>query len=171
MLGHRQSLSLLQVCYPCLSSSCPILRTFSLSWFCTFSACCLHTFVKPEVAAAALRCLGLPPRRRHLGDEVSDKGSFGCSLCLLFSAFPWSVCNPYNWRMWLVSLRQPEVAAWWSGSRVSLLWALLMQMAAPAPQTTRRLLTVSSDVAKLLAVTTVSKSSLGLYASTLMKIW
>jgi hypothetical protein len=57
-------------------------------------------------------------------------------------------------------LRQPEVAACWSGSRVSLLWALLVQVATTVPHTARRLSTVSPDVAKLLAVMTLSKASL-----------
>jgi hypothetical protein len=51
--------------------------------------------------------------------------------------------------MWLVSLRQTAVAARWSGSRVSLLWAFPMQVAASAPLTADRLPTDSPDVAQL----------------------
>jgi hypothetical protein len=62
--------------------------------------------------------------------------------------------------MSFLSLRQQAVAACWSGSRVSLLWAFLVQVAAYGPQTTRGLPTVSPDVAELLAVMTLSKASL-----------
>jgi hypothetical protein len=61
--------------------------------------------------------------------------------------------------MSFLSLRQPAVAACWNGSRVSLILALLEQVAASAPQTTRRLPTVCPDVAELLAVMTLSKDS------------
>jgi hypothetical protein len=62
--------------------------------------------------------------------------------------------------MSFLSLRQPAVAACQNGSRVSLLWALLVQVATSAPQTAKRLPTVSPDVTKLLAVMTLSKASL-----------
>jgi hypothetical protein len=63
--------------------------------------------------------------------------------------------------MWFACLPQLAVAACWNGSRVSLLWALLVQVATSTPQTMRRLPTVGPDVTELLAVMTLSKASLG----------
>jgi hypothetical protein len=62
--------------------------------------------------------------------------------------------------MGFLSLRQPAVAACWSGSKVSLLWALHVQVDASAPRTTRRLPIARPGVAKLLAVMILSKGSL-----------
>jgi hypothetical protein len=63
--------------------------------------------------------------------------------------------------MGVFSFRQLAVAACWCGTSVSLLRALLVQMAAPAPRTTGRLLAVCPDVAELLAVMVLRKTSLG----------
>jgi hypothetical protein len=59
------------------------------------------------------------------------------------------------------TLRQLAVTASWSGGSVILLRALLVEVAAPAPQTTWRLLTVCPDVAELLAVVALCEAALG----------
>ena len=41
--------------FPCWPSPCPILWTFSLSWFCMTSACCLHNFVIKSYTYAILK--------------------------------------------------------------------------------------------------------------------
>jgi hypothetical protein len=95
-----------------------------------------------------------------LGEQTA-RGSFGCSLFLPFLQFFVGVfVTPIIGGMSYLSPRQPAIAARWSGSRISLLWALLVQLAASAPQTTRRLPTVSPDMAQLLAVMTLSKANL-----------
>jgi hypothetical protein len=63
--------------------------------------------------------------------------------------------------MWFLSLRQPTVAACWSGRSASLLYALLVHVAASTPQVTWRLSVFSPDVAELLALMTMCKASLG----------
>jgi hypothetical protein len=59
--------------------------------------------------------------------------------------------------MWFVYLRQLAVAAWWSGSGVSLLWALIVQVAASTPQTKAGLLAVCPDMDELLTVVALCK--------------
>jgi hypothetical protein len=59
------------------------------------------------------------------------------------------------------SLRQLAVTACWCGSSVFLLWAVLVQVSAPAPQTAGMLLAISTDVAELLAVVALGKNILG----------
>jgi hypothetical protein len=60
-----------------------------------------------------------------------------------------------------LSLRQLAVTASCSGGSVILLRALLVQVAAPAPQTTWRLLTGCPDVTELLAVVALCEAALG----------
>jgi hypothetical protein len=120
----------------------------------------------PEIAAIALPCLGMPARRRHWAVEVWGEhpphGSFGRSLCLsLLQLFLGVSATLIICRLCFLSLRQPIVAACWCGSSVSPLWALLVQVAASAPQTTGRLPTVSPDVVKLLAIMNLRKARLG----------
>jgi hypothetical protein len=62
--------------------------------------------------------------------------------------------------MWFLTLRQLAVTASWSGGSVSLLRTFLVQVAAPAPQSSGRLFAVGPNVAELLAVVTLRKSSL-----------
>jgi hypothetical protein len=62
--------------------------------------------------------------------------------------------------MSFLSLRQLAVIACSCASSVSLLWAVLVQVSAPAPQTAGRLFAVSPDVAQLLAVVAFGKSIL-----------
>jgi hypothetical protein len=54
--------------------------------------------------------------------------------------------------MGILSLHQLAVTTSWSGGSVVSFRALFVQVAAPAPQTTGRLLTVCPDVAELFAV-------------------
>jgi hypothetical protein len=63
--------------------------------------------------------------------------------------------------MGFLSLRQLAVTACWCGSSIFLLWAVLVQVSAPAPQTAGRLLAISPDEAKLLAGVALGKSILG----------
>jgi hypothetical protein len=59
-----------------------------------------------------------------------------------------------------LALHQLAVTAYWSGGSVFLFRTLFVQMAAPTPQTTGRLLTVCPDVTKLLAVMTLREATL-----------
>jgi hypothetical protein len=62
--------------------------------------------------------------------------------------------------MGFFSFRQPAVAGSWRGRSVSLFGAFFVQVTAPAPSITWRLFAVSPDVAELLAVVTLRKSTL-----------
>jgi hypothetical protein len=63
--------------------------------------------------------------------------------------------------MRVFSLQQFAVATRLIGSSILLLWALLVQVAAPAPQTMWRLFAIGPDVTELLAVVTLRQSALG----------
>jgi hypothetical protein len=73
--------------------------------------------------------------------------------------------------MGFFSLCQPAVTASWSGSSVLFFRTLFVQVAAPAPQTTGRLLTVCPNVAELLAVVALRKAVLSPVCSTPIAMW
>jgi hypothetical protein len=62
--------------------------------------------------------------------------------------------------MRVFSLQQFAVATRWSGGNILLPWALLVQVSAPAPQTTWRLFVIGPDVTELLKVVTLRQSAL-----------
>jgi hypothetical protein len=64
--------------------------------------------------------------------------------------------------MWIFSVRQLTVAARRSQRCVPLLRTVFIYVAAPTPQAPGRLLTVSPDVAKLLAVKELGECGFGL---------
>jgi hypothetical protein len=63
--------------------------------------------------------------------------------------------------MGFLFFHQLAVAACWCGRCISFFRTLLVQVAAPTPQTTGRLLAVFSNVAELLAVMALHKTILG----------
>jgi hypothetical protein len=63
--------------------------------------------------------------------------------------------------MSFLSLHQLTVTACWCESSVPLLWAVLVQVSAPTPQTAGRFVAISPDVAEQLAVVARGKSILG----------
>jgi hypothetical protein len=63
--------------------------------------------------------------------------------------------------MGFLFLRQLAVTEFWCGSSVSLLWAVLVQVSAPAPQSGWRLFAISPDMAELLAVLALGENILG----------
>jgi hypothetical protein len=90
--------------------------------------------------------------RGEVGEHL-PRCSFGCSLSFPpLQLLPRVPAAPIVGWVWLFSLRQLAVTANWSGGSVSSLWALFVQVAAPAPQTSGGLLTVGPDVAELLTV-------------------
>jgi hypothetical protein len=62
--------------------------------------------------------------------------------------------------MGFLSLRQLAITASWIGGSVLFFRTLFVQVAAPAPQTTGRLLTVCQNVAELLAVVALREAVL-----------
>ena len=59
--------------------------------------------------------------------------------------------------MWLLSLRQSAVAAYWGGGSVLLFWAHFVKVATSTPQTTWGLFAVSPNVAELLTIIALCK--------------
>jgi hypothetical protein len=72
-------------------------------------------------------------------------------------ALPSRACSPDSWLDGVLSLRQLAVTASWSGGSE---WALIVQVAALAPQTSGRLLTFGPDMAELLAVVALRQAVL-----------
>jgi hypothetical protein len=70
--------SLSPLYFLCRASPCPILRTFSLSWFCITSACCLYTFVIRIIVY--VRNFDLPCLLYPIGTDHSGKHSLGADL-------------------------------------------------------------------------------------------
>jgi hypothetical protein len=100
--------------------------------------------------------------RGDVGREHSPRCGFGSSLRSVPLHFLSRMfATPIIGGMWFFTLRQLAAAASWSGDSVILLRALLVQVAAPAPQTTWRLLTLCPDVAELLSVVALCAAALG----------
>jgi hypothetical protein len=124
-----------------------------------------------QVASAVLFCLGALPRRKYLVLQswtrtLSPSWFWVFSGLSSFAFHPLVFAAPIVGRMGFLTLRQLAVTAGWSGGNDSFLWAFLMQVAAPAPQTLWRLSTVCPNMPELLAVMALCKadsSSVGLH--------
>jgi hypothetical protein len=116
-----------------------------------------------------LHLLRATPESRSEGDTWSSTGCrehppccrFWCSLCGLFLQLllRMPAASIVCW-VGFVTLQQLAIAACWGGSSIDLFRALLVQVAAPAPQTARLLFAVCPHVTKLLAVVTLCEPSL-----------
>jgi hypothetical protein len=132
-------------------------RYLGSGWNCHWYLACQRSLL--------LRCAA--SERRREGDTWSNeiwglpsRRRFGCSLRFLLLQLLRVPAAPVIGGMGFLALHKLAVTADWSGESVLLLWTLFVQVAAPAPQITGRLLTVCPDVAELLAVMALRKAVL-----------